>query len=364
MGRGKIEIKRIENPTSRLVTFSKRRSGLLKKAQELSILCDAEVAVIIFSNTGKLFEFSSSGMNKTISRYNKNLDSSEAAVVEYKTEKQDLKEVDVLKDEIAKLQVKQSRLLGKDLTGLSLKELQHIEQQLTEGLLSVKEKKEQLLMEQIEQSRVQEQRAMLENEALHRQIGNAVINDEADIRGRYDYLESHAVISDDTGYQIRKYCNFSPEAVKQSSQCSKATEEARKNMEFLDIYNIYAPNCFNDNVTVKPKPGSILNFDPCSDYYVITYLNRPDVQAAMHANVTKLTHDWQPCSDVLGEWKDSPSTILPILKELTENKLRVWVFSGDTDGRIPVTATKYSIKKMKLDVKTLWHPWFIADSTV
>lgn len=61
MGRGKIEIKRIENANSRQVTFSKRRSGLLKKAQELAILCDAEVAVIIFSNTGKLFEFSSSG---------------------------------------------------------------------------------------------------------------------------------------------------------------------------------------------------------------------------------------------------------------------------------------------------------------
>lgn len=61
MGRGKIEIKRIENANSRQVTFSKRRNGLLKKAQELSILCDAEVAVIIFSNTGKLFEFSSSG---------------------------------------------------------------------------------------------------------------------------------------------------------------------------------------------------------------------------------------------------------------------------------------------------------------
>lgn len=61
MGRGKIEIKRIENSNSRQVTFSKRRTGLLKKAQELAILCDAEVAVIIFSNTGKLFEFSSSG---------------------------------------------------------------------------------------------------------------------------------------------------------------------------------------------------------------------------------------------------------------------------------------------------------------
>lgn len=61
MGRGKIEIKRIENANSRQVTFSKRRAGLLKKAQELAILCDAEVAVIIFSNTGKLFEFSSAG---------------------------------------------------------------------------------------------------------------------------------------------------------------------------------------------------------------------------------------------------------------------------------------------------------------
>ncbi|XP_015583989.1 agamous-like MADS-box protein AGL15 isoform X2 [Ricinus communis] len=168
MGRGKIEIKRIENANSRQVTFSKRRAGLLKKAQELAILCDAEVAVIIFSNTGKLFEFSSSGMKRTLSRYNKCLDSPEPARVEYKSEKQNSKEVDVLKEEITKLQVKQLRLLGKDLAGLSLKELQHLEQQLNEGLLCVKEKKELLLMEQLEHSRVQ--RAMLENETLRRQV--------------------------------------------------------------------------------------------------------------------------------------------------------------------------------------------------
>ncbi|XP_024025821.1 agamous-like MADS-box protein AGL15 [Morus notabilis] len=169
MGRGKIEIKRIENANSRQVTFSKRRSGLLKKAQELAILCDAEVAVIIFSNTGKLFEFSSCGMNRTLSRYNKCVDCPDAPIVS-KAEKQDSKEVDVLKDEIAKLQTKQLRLLGKDLGGLSLKELQHLEQQVNEGLSSVKERKEQLLMEQLEQSRMQEQRAILENETLRRQI--------------------------------------------------------------------------------------------------------------------------------------------------------------------------------------------------
>ncbi|XP_040992934.1 agamous-like MADS-box protein AGL15 isoform X2 [Juglans microcarpa x Juglans regia] len=170
MGRGKIEIKRIENANSRQVTFSKRRVGLLKKAQELAVLCDAEVAVIIFSNTGKLFEFSSSGMKGTLSRYNKCLDSPEAALVEYKAEKQDSKEVDVLKDEIAKLHMKHLRLLGKDLTGLGLKELQQLEQKLSEGLLSVKERKEQLLMEQLEQSRMQEQQILLENETLRRQV--------------------------------------------------------------------------------------------------------------------------------------------------------------------------------------------------
>nr|CAD1818246.1 unnamed protein product [Ananas comosus var. bracteatus] len=49
MGRGKIEIKRIENTTSRQVTFCKRRNGLLKKAYELSVLCDAEIALVVFS---------------------------------------------------------------------------------------------------------------------------------------------------------------------------------------------------------------------------------------------------------------------------------------------------------------------------
>lgn len=53
-----MQLKRIENKINRQVTFSKRRSGLLKKANEISVLCDAEVAVIVFSNKGKLYEYS------------------------------------------------------------------------------------------------------------------------------------------------------------------------------------------------------------------------------------------------------------------------------------------------------------------
>ncbi|KOM31211.1 hypothetical protein LR48_Vigan01g076600 [Vigna angularis] len=71
MGRGKIVIRRIDNSTSRQVTFSKRRSGLVKKARELSILCDAEVGLIVFSSTAKLYDYASSSLKSVIDRYNK-----------------------------------------------------------------------------------------------------------------------------------------------------------------------------------------------------------------------------------------------------------------------------------------------------
>ncbi|XP_020536926.1 agamous-like MADS-box protein AGL104 isoform X2 [Jatropha curcas] len=58
MGRVKLEIKRIENITNRQVTFSKRRNGLIKKAYELSILCDIDIALIMFSPSGRLSHFS------------------------------------------------------------------------------------------------------------------------------------------------------------------------------------------------------------------------------------------------------------------------------------------------------------------
>ncbi|URD77462.1 hypothetical protein MUK42_05484 [Musa troglodytarum] len=67
--RGKRVIQRIENAASRQATFSKRRNGLVKKAFELSVLCDAEVALIILSSRGKLHQFSSSSMIETIKRY-------------------------------------------------------------------------------------------------------------------------------------------------------------------------------------------------------------------------------------------------------------------------------------------------------
>ncbi|XP_063938455.1 MADS-box protein FLOWERING LOCUS C isoform X1 [Daucus carota subsp. sativus] len=70
MGRKKLVIKRIEDKCNRQVTFSKRRKGLFKKAQDLSILCDIQIAVIVFSSRNKLYQFSyGNSMTEIIQQY-------------------------------------------------------------------------------------------------------------------------------------------------------------------------------------------------------------------------------------------------------------------------------------------------------
>lgn len=69
MGRRKIEIKAIKDDRNRSVTFLKRKGGLFKKAHELSVLCSVDVAVIIFGNNKKLYEYSSTDIGEILTRY-------------------------------------------------------------------------------------------------------------------------------------------------------------------------------------------------------------------------------------------------------------------------------------------------------
>ncbi|CAN1794481.1 Agamous-like MADS-box protein MADS4 [Linum perenne] len=152
MGRGRVELKRIENKINRQVTFAKRRNGLLKKAYELSVLCDAEVALIIFSNRGKLYEFcSSSSMLKTLERYQKcNYGAPEATVsareaLEISSQQEYLK----LKARYEALQRSQRNLLGEDLGPLSTKELESLERQLDMSLKQIRSTRTQYMLDQL-----------------------------------------------------------------------------------------------------------------------------------------------------------------------------------------------------------------------
>ncbi|KAJ8624012.1 hypothetical protein MRB53_032542 [Persea americana] len=136
MGRGKIEIKRIENLTNRQVTYSKRRGGILKKAKEITILCDAEVSLVIFSSTGKMSEYCSPSTTlvKILDRYQKG---SGKKLWDAKHEFLS-NEVERIKKENDSMLIKLRHLKGEDLTSLHPKELIPIEEALENGLANVR----------------------------------------------------------------------------------------------------------------------------------------------------------------------------------------------------------------------------------
>ncbi|XP_021748345.1 MADS-box protein SOC1-like isoform X2 [Chenopodium quinoa] len=168
MVRGKTQMKRIENATSRQVTFSKRRNGLLKKAFELSVLCDAEVALIIFSPRGKLYEFASCSMQETIGRYQRHAREVQPAKEASAEENmQNLKEeTATLVKKIEAVEASKRRLLGENLGSCSLEELQQLESQLERSVSKIRARKNQVFNEQIKQLRKKEKHLAAENARL------------------------------------------------------------------------------------------------------------------------------------------------------------------------------------------------------
>ncbi|XP_062014234.1 agamous-like MADS-box protein AGL15 [Rosa rugosa] len=166
-------------------TFGRRRHAtLVKKAQELSILCAAEVAVIAFTSDGKLHEYSStSSVEHTLSRYKNNKGGQvlptkvesdppkeyrRETAAEEKDPKSSDKVLHALKGQHAALKLDKQRRMGKALDGLSREELYALEQQQKWVLVSVMKKKEELLVRLLHRSKAREHQAIQEKENLRR----------------------------------------------------------------------------------------------------------------------------------------------------------------------------------------------------
>ncbi|KAL6861260.1 hypothetical protein ACP4OV_016960 [Aristida adscensionis] len=166
MARERREIRRIENAAARQVTFSKRRRGLFKKAEELAVLCDADVGLIVYSSTGKLSQFASSSMNEIIDKYSthsKNLGNSHhQPSIDLNLEHGKYTGLNEQLSE-ASLQLRQMR--GEALDGLSVEELHQMERKLEAGLQRVLCTKDHLFMQQI--SDLQQKGTQLAEENAH-----------------------------------------------------------------------------------------------------------------------------------------------------------------------------------------------------
>ncbi|KAK3122238.1 hypothetical protein QOZ80_8BG0666920 [Eleusine coracana subsp. coracana] len=174
MGRGRVELKRIENKINHQVTFAKRRNGLLKKAYELSVLCDAEVALIIFSNRGKLYEFcSTQSMPKTLEKYQKcSYAGPETALQNRENEqlKNSRNEYLKLKARVENLQRTQRNLLGEDLDSLGIKDLESLEKQLDSSLKHIRSTRTQHMVDQLTELQRREQMFSDANKCLRRKL--------------------------------------------------------------------------------------------------------------------------------------------------------------------------------------------------
>ncbi|KAJ7957231.1 MADS-box transcription factor [Quillaja saponaria] len=204
MGRGKVVLKKIENPTSRQVTFAKRRNGLMKKAFELSVLCDAEIALVIFSPSGKTYQYASHEMDRTILRYRSEVGlppsnglSSRSTMEIWRTHMDELRRL------ISNMEAKLKNLAGEDLSNLGMKELKQLERQLRTGADRVRAKKRRIISEHIDMLKrklrgLQEDNTLLQKRVkLHElQVANAGGNilDASDLAAFQRFLE-------DTGQQ-------------------------------------------------------------------------------------------------------------------------------------------------------------------
>ncbi|KAH1076257.1 hypothetical protein AAZX31_19G031700 [Glycine max] len=150
MGRGRVQLKQIENKISRQVTFSKRRTGLRKKANEISVLCDAQVALIVFNAKGKLFEYSSeSSMENVLERYERHTHIGKLVGDGDESQGNWSLQCFKLTGKVEVLERNLRNFVGEDLDPLNLRELQSLEHQLETAIKRIRTRKNQVMNESI-----------------------------------------------------------------------------------------------------------------------------------------------------------------------------------------------------------------------
>ncbi|CAN1323261.1 Floral homeotic protein DEFICIENS [Linum perenne] len=174
MARGKIQIKRIENSTNRQVTYSKRRNGLFKKANELTVLCDAKVSIIMFSSTGKLHEFiSPSVSSRKLSSLRVSSSFSSLHLLHLQKMQDHLRK---LKDVNRNLRKEIRQRMGECLNDLDYDQMRALDMEMDNAVKIIRERKNQVISNQIERHK----KKVRNVEEIHRNLLHAFQEREED----------------------------------------------------------------------------------------------------------------------------------------------------------------------------------------
>ncbi|KAK7348022.1 hypothetical protein VNO80_22570 [Phaseolus coccineus] len=210
-------------------------------------------------------------------------------------------------------------------------------------------------------------------------VGNPETDYYYDNKGLLEYAWSHAVISDQQYEKAKEVCDF--KQFEWSNECNRAMNEVFHDYSEIDIYNIYAPTCpLNSTSSIADESNSsghesftkVRNdyrerrmrifggYDPCFSNYAEEYFNRKDVQSSFHADTNRATKvAWKVCNNaILRAYNFSVFSVLPIYTKLIKGGLKIWIYSGDADGRVPVIGTRYCVEALGLPLKSRWRTWY------
>ncbi|KAI4300906.1 hypothetical protein L6164_034233 [Bauhinia variegata] len=199
-------------------------------------------------------------------------------------------------------------------------------------------------------------------------IGNPLLEFNTDFNSRAEFYWSHGLISDSTYEAFTKVCNFSQ--IRRQYQnggltpiCAQVNKLVSGEVsKFVDTYDVTLDVCL---ASVDQQAG-VLNqlqeIDVCVEDETFEYLNKKEVQEALHAKLVGITR-WTVCSDVLRyNMQNLETPTVPVLGALVKSGIRVLVYSGDQDSVIPLTGTRTLVnglaKELDLSTTVPYRAWF------
>ncbi|XP_027349818.1 serine carboxypeptidase-like 45 isoform X2 [Abrus precatorius] len=200
-------------------------------------------------------------------------------------------------------------------------------------------------------------------------IGNPLLEFNTDFNSRSEFFWSHGLISDSTYEVLTRVCNYS--TIRRQIQngnlggvCATSNNLLYTEVsKYIDEYDVTLDVCLSSvNQQVYVLNQLTQKIDVCVGDETTTYLNRKEVQEALHANLVGVTK-WSTCSGVLNyDYQNLEIPTIPILGTLVKSGIKVLVYSGDQDSVIPLTGSRSLVnglaKEIGLNTTVSYRAWF------
>ncbi|TQD77944.1 hypothetical protein C1H46_036477 [Malus baccata] len=202
-------------------------------------------------------------------------------------------------------------------------------------------------------------------------LGNPVLEFATDFNSRAEFFWSHGLISDSTYNMFTSVCNYSRYVSEYyrgslSPICARVMSQvSRETSKFVDKYDVTLDVCissvFSQSKALLPQEVAD-TIDVCVEDEIVNYLNRPDVQKALHARLVGV-RQWAVCSTILDyQHLDVEKPTITIIGNLIKAGIPVLVYSGDQDSVIPLTGSRKLVnglaEQLRLSTTVPYRVWF------